>query len=172
MILNDYFNSIFTDCKENIKLLENCFRILTSIALDKKNSQQVSNIHAFRLILHLGATSKNPWIVKGAIESLQNILNFNWENVICFYDQGIDYLNLILERNVIETENSIESFNETSEIFPVLDETLRYISFLLGNAWEKNMDIIKIYSAVVLQHGGKIEKERLQKLVLSIDWDF
>ena len=60
MILNDYFNSIFTDCKENIKLLENCFRILTSIALDKKNSQQVSNIHAFRLILHLGATSKNP----------------------------------------------------------------------------------------------------------------
>jgi hypothetical protein len=54
--------------------------------------------------------------------------------VICFYDQGIDYLNLILERNVIETENSIESFNETSEIFPVLDETLRYISFLLGNA--------------------------------------
>ena len=30
------------------------------------------------------------------------------------------------------------------------------------------MDIIKIYSAVVLQHGGKIEKERLQKLVLSM----
>ena len=37
MILNDYFNSIFTDCKENIKLLENCFRILTRFAILSKS---------------------------------------------------------------------------------------------------------------------------------------
>ena len=168
MLLSDFFNTIPTDSMEDLKVLENAFKILINMILSGKDLQQVENVHAFRLVLHLAATSTNAWVVKGAIESLQNILNINWENVVCFYDQGMDYLNLVLERNVQSLINPILHCKNSVDTFGVLDETLRYISFLLGNAWEKNTDIIKIYSDILQKHAGSIEKDTLKKLVQSL----
>jgi hypothetical protein len=173
MFLYDYFNNIPTDTTHNLKILETSFKILITTALNGKNSNQINNMNAFKLILHLGANSPNAWIVKGAIESLQNLLNINWENALSFYDQGLSYLNCILERNCLFNEtyikNPIKYYKENVEIFSLLDETLRYLSFLLGNAWEKNMEIIKIYADVIQKHADVLDIGILSRLVLSME---
>lgn len=168
-LIYESLNTIEVSSKEGLRTLEHCFKVLIAIALNEKNSTQVGNIHAFNLILHLGATSQNAWVVKGAVECLQNLMFINWENVVCLYEQAnIGNLMLTLERNVVETERPINVCKENVEILPLLDETLRYISFLLGNAWEKNMEVVKIYANVLQKHSEVLGDDHLRRLILSM----
>lgn len=168
VLMSEFFNGLLTETNEDLKMLENCFKVLINMMLNRKGSNQVENAQAFRLVLHLAATSQNAWVVKGAIESLQSILNINWENVVVLHSQEMDYLKQTLERNLNVGVNPITSYKDSVEIFEVLNETLKYISFLMGNTWERNTDVIKIYSEILQKHAGSMGKDLLKKLTASL----
>ena len=165
-VLAQCFNHIDVSNEEGRVILENCFKVLGSILISGKDSKEIGNIAAFKMLLYMAASSNGPLVVKNSVSLLNTLINDNWENVVCLYEFAFDYLTPVLEKNSIGL-SSVKN-NQLEETFVVIDETFKYISFLLGNAWERNVDILKVYSNVVDKHAKTLELEVLGRLVSSL----
>lgn len=164
MVLAQGVCKIDLTCEKGVKILQNCFKVIGSIILNSKNSKEIGNLSALKMLLQIAASSNSTLIVRNSIDLLRSLINENWENVVCLYDIGVDYLTPVLEKNSLIIEKNLEN----EETFQVIDDTLKYISFLLGNAWEKNVDILKVYSSVVENHASNLQESILNRLVTSM----
>lgn len=178
-LICDCFNKIKAETPNSIEFLEGCFKILKTIILDGRKSDTVGNLRAFKLLLNLASKSTNFWIVKGAIIMLRFLLEINWENVLCFYEnENLDDLSLTLQRIIFKTENPIRYFkndqleeisaDQRLEILKLYDDLLKNLSFIMGNSWEKNTAVIKIYSNFIKMNLENLEKSDIEYFVNSL----
>ncbi|CAG9316590.1 unnamed protein product [Blepharisma stoltei] len=171
-LICDCFNKIKTETTSSIEFLGGCFKILKTIVMDGRKSDHIGNLKAFELLGKLSATSPNIWIVKGAISTLRHIIEVNWKNVLCFYEkENLENLEIALQRIVLRTENPIGFYKdgelqdilaeERLDLLKSFDDLTRNLSFIMGNAWEKNVAMIKIYGSCIKNNAREIEKEYL-----------
>jgi hypothetical protein len=162
-LISELFDRIrdYSSSPKSTKFLENSFGILRTIILNGKSSNIIGNMHALRLILHIAAHSPQTAVVKMALVTLQDILKLSWENALCICDEeGLGYLLTCLKRIVQkDPEQPLGTYNqdqfisldleERKKLYEYLDEIMKYTSFIIANAYEKNSLIISVYSQAI-----------------------
>ena len=157
-LLSDSLNKVDTSSEEGKAFIKDSFCILRTIILDGKNSNTVGNLESLKFLFRLGAYSTNTKVAFECICVAEQILNINWENVILFYEESC------LE----SLERTLARALESKELFAQLDGVLRYMSFLMGSAWEKNVEVLKIYTRVLESCFESLDKDLLEKLLDSL----
>lgn len=155
--------------------LQSSFKIIQQIVQNGEDTKLVGNIQAFSLLLHIAATCPQERVIKQALGTLQSLIEQTWENVLCLYDEEcLQYLEIALGRlavpenyGTIGTWQVDLSFCEVTQanreqLFKQLDGIMRYSSFIMAHAHEKNGEILKVYSRVLARRPSHLLADLLE----------